>query len=175
MSTIPFIGQVQSFGFGYPPRGWLKCEGQLLPIASHTALFSIIGTIYGGDGRTTFGLPDLRGRVPRGEGTGPGLGNVRLGERGGQESHQLTTNELAGHSHALSANAASGAGEIGSPSDAVVLGSNDAHQHFTTSANETMGPVATAPSGGNAAFEVLGPSLGSNWCIAIDGQYPSRS
>ena len=91
----PFIGQIMMVGFNFAPRGWAFCDGQLLPIAQNTALFSLLGTTYGGDGRTTFGLPDLRGRVPIHPGTGPGLSQHRLGERGGQEQVALQQTEVA--------------------------------------------------------------------------------
>ena len=95
----PFIGQIQIFGFNFPPRGWSFCDGQLLPIAQNTALFSLLGTTFGGDGRTTFGLPDLRGRVAIHPGTGPGLPPVTWGQRGGAASTVLTTNQMPNHNH----------------------------------------------------------------------------
>jgi microcystin-dependent protein len=95
----PFIGQIITVGFDFAPRGWAKCDGQLLAISQNTALFSLLGTTYGGDGRTTFGLPDLKGRVPMHEGDGPGLSPKRLGERGGRENVTLTTDQMPRHKH----------------------------------------------------------------------------
>jgi len=97
----PFVGQISIFGFNFAPRGWAFCQGQLLSIAQNSALFSLLGTTYGGDGVTTFGLPDLRGRVPNGVGQGPGLANYVQGEVSGTESATLTVNNLAAHSHGV--------------------------------------------------------------------------
>ncbi len=97
----PFIGQIQLFGFGWAPQGWATCDGQLLSISSNTALFSLLGTTYGGDGRTTFALPDLRGRVPLHQGQGPGLSSYVLGEVLGQESVTLTTQQMPSHTHGI--------------------------------------------------------------------------
>src|SRR5690625_4414253 len=96
-----FIGTIQLFAFDFVPRGWAACNGQLLPISQHTALYSLLGTQYGGDGRTTFGLPDLRGRVPLGQGQGPGLASYAVGETGGAETTTLTTEQLPAHTHAV--------------------------------------------------------------------------
>ncbi len=95
----PFIGQIQTFGFNFAPRGWARCDGQLLPISSNSALFSLLGTTYGGDGRTTFGLPDLRGRAALHQGQGPGLSNRNLGQRAGAENTTLTVNQMPSHNH----------------------------------------------------------------------------
>ena len=95
----PFIGQIQAFGFNFALRGWAKCDGQLLPISSNSALFSLLGTIYGGDGRTNFALPDLRGRMAIHEGSGPGLTKRALGSKGGVESVALSVNQMPAHSH----------------------------------------------------------------------------
>ena len=103
MSAEPFIGEISMFAGNFAPRGWAFCEGQLLPIAQNQSLFSILGTTYGGDGRTTFGLPDMRGRVSIHPGTGPGLTNYRLGNKGGSETTTLTTNQLPSHNHTISA------------------------------------------------------------------------
>ena len=101
----PLIGEVRFVGFNFPPRGWASCDGQLLPIASHSALFSILGTIYGGDGRTTFALPDLRGKFLMHPGNGPGLMSHPIGEKGGTESYTLTLNQLPSHTHTVLSNA----------------------------------------------------------------------
>ncbi len=101
----PFIGQIQLFGFGWAPQGWATCDGQLLSISSNTALFSLLGTTYGGDGRTTFALPDLRGRVPLHQGQGPGLTSYVLGEVLGQESVALTTQQMPSHTHGIQGSA----------------------------------------------------------------------
>ena len=111
----PFIGQIQLFGFGWAPVGWAVCNGQLLAISQNTALFSLLGTTYGGDGRTTFGLPDLRGRVPLGLGQGPGLSTYDLGQVGGEESVTLTTAQLPSHNHGMQGSASAHREEPGEP------------------------------------------------------------
>src|SRR5262247_1539362 len=97
----PFLGQIQPFGFNFAPTGWATCDGQILSIAQNTALFSLLGTTFGGNGQTTFGLPDLRGRVPIGQGQGPGLANYTLGQTGGQETVTLITSQMPQHTHSL--------------------------------------------------------------------------
>jgi len=97
----PFLGQIQPFGFNFAPRGWAKCDGQLLPISTYSALFSLIGTTFGGDGRTTFGLPDLRGRSIVHIGNGPGLSSISWGQRGGVENIYITQANMPSHSHSL--------------------------------------------------------------------------
>ena len=113
----PFIGEISLFASNFAPRGWALCDGQLLPISTNTALFALLGTTYGGDGRTTFGLPDLRGRLPVHAGTGPGLTQRRLGERSGVEQVTLSTTELPSHGHAVRGN--SGVANRQSPVNAV--------------------------------------------------------
>lgn len=108
MTSQPFLGTIAAFGFNFPPRGWAQCNGQLLPISSNEALFSLLGTIYGGDGRTTFGLPDLRGRMPIHQGQGPGLSNRRIGEKGGAETTTRSTVSTAGPGRTGNVNVAQG-------------------------------------------------------------------
>ena len=105
----PFLGQIQAFGFNFAPRGWSKCEGQLLPISQWTALFSLLGTTFGGDGRTTFGLPDLLSRSIVGMGQGPGMDNITWGERGGNYTYTLTTQQMPSHAHSVQVAGNSGA------------------------------------------------------------------
>ncbi|MEQ9567295.1 MAG: tail fiber protein, partial [Pseudomonadales bacterium] len=100
----PFVGEIRMFAGNFAPRGWAYCDGQLLAVSQNDALFSLLGTIYGGDGRTTFGLPDMRGRIPLHAGTGPGLSPRRLGSKSGSEKETLTVNQLASHSHGFNAN-----------------------------------------------------------------------
>ena len=107
LASEPFIGQIQMFGFNFPPRGWAHTNGQLLAISSNTALFSLLGTTFGGDGRTTFGLPDLRGRIAKHVGSGPGLSTVTWGQKGGAESASLSVNNLPPHNHAVTLHATS--------------------------------------------------------------------
>lgn len=151
------------------------CDGQLLPIAQNTALFSLIGTIYGGDGRTTFALPDLRGRTSLHMGTGAGLSNRTIGQRGGEETVTLTLNQIPGHSHA--ARAYSGGGGTDSPQNAVWAKEETvgALPYSTTSPNTTMSSNAIGNTGGTQAHDNMQPFLTINYCIALLGIFPSRS
>ncbi|MEM7220636.1 MAG: tail fiber protein [Pseudomonadota bacterium] len=169
----PYLGEIQIFAGNFAPRGWAFCDGQLLSISQYEALYSLLGTMYGGDGRSTFALPDLRGRAPRGMGTGPGLSPVTQGERAGAETHTLTAAQMPGHSHGLGPNGADEAGDQSSPG-----GHNLAQieSGYTGSAADvTVGPPTTLPAGSGAAFNIEDPYLGMNYIIALQGVYPSRS
>lgn len=166
----PFIGEILIFGFNFAPRGWARCEGQLLAIASNTALFSLLGTTYGGDGRTSFGLPDLRSRAAIGMGQGPGLSNYRWGQSGGAESHTLTVGQMPSHSH--TARASNEEAEETNAQNNVFAGG----LHFTgETADVNMSASAITPAGGNQSFGIRNPYLALNYCIALVGIYPSRS
>ncbi|WP_411846982.1 tail fiber protein [Roseibacillus persicicus] len=179
----PFIAQITMFGGNFAPRGWALCEGQLLAIASNSALFSILGTTYGGDGRTTFGLPDLRGRAPVQQGTGPGLSNIRLGERGGRENVQLTLANLPAHSHTLSnASVQLGCNNAPGEEDSPVgnyPAANASDEDYAESANATMGAASVTgtigTTGSSTAFDNRNPYLGINFIIALVGTFPSRN
>ena len=166
----PFIGQVMLFGGNFAPRGWAYCNGQLLDIASHTALFSILGTTYGGDGRTTFALPDLRGRVAISPGHGPGLPSYTLGERVGNATTTLTAANLPPAPVSIPASA-----------DDASSDEPSGHACATTSENAYGNPsVGEAMSngtiqGGSSPFSNQPPSLGLNYIIALVGTFPSRS
>jgi microcystin-dependent protein len=171
----PFIGQIQMFGFNFAPRGWAFCDGQLLPISQNTALFSLLGTTYGGDGRTTFALPDLRGRVPIHEGQGAGLSDYRLGQRAGAETTTLSIANLPAHNHAASA-----AGPAGNANDAIGnIWADDAGVSSATyssgAASGTMRADAIGNTGGGQAFDNRQPYLTVNFCIALVGLFPSRN
>ena len=126
----PFLGEIEAFAFNFAPKGWALCAGQLLPINQNQALFSLLGTTYGGNGTTTFALPDLRGRIANAFGQGQGLGNYSLGQTGGEESHTLTLSEMAagGHTHSISATVNGKTGGTNVPSNAVGLGSGYASE-----------------------------------------------
>ncbi|GAA3509045.1 tail fiber protein [Aquimarina addita] len=196
----PFIGQIILFGGNFAPRGWALCDGQLLPIASNSALFSILGTIYGGDGRTTFALPDLRGRVAIHAGDGPGLSDRRLGSKSGQEVHTLTNLEMPSHNHLTSNNAAADQHLLLSTENAVnetpQAGDIPAVANFVdglaTTQVKSFGPpsVGKVANGqalsGNAGLNILNnggsqshnnmqPYLTTNYIIALQGLFPSRS
>ncbi len=168
----PLLGQIQAFGFNFTPRGWAKCDGQLLAISGNSALFSLLGTTYGGDGRTTFALPDLRGRSGRHQGTGPGLSTVNIGQKAGSEQHTLIASEMPSHNHVFNL----GAKEEGNsdiPSGTFIAG--DGTTAFGTSADSQMAANSTLNTGGSIPFSIQNPYLGINYCIALQGIYPSRN
>ncbi|MEM7185971.1 MAG: tail fiber protein [Bacteroidota bacterium] len=164
----PFIGQIQAFGFNFAPRGWAKCDGQLLAISQYSALFSLLGTTYGGDGRTTFALPDLRSRSIVHIGNGPGLDNIAWGEKGGATSHTLTIAQLPPHTHEVGVNTA--AGEEADPSGKHIANSADS---FAEDSNANL--AAPTSVGGGQSFNIRNPFLGIEVCIALEGIYPSRN
>lgn len=176
----PFLGQIQPFGFNFPPRGWALCAGQLLQISSNTALFSLLGTTFGGDGRTTFGLPDLRGRSLVGEGSGPGLDSISWGERGGAFSKILATNNMPSHNHVAQFHLGAGLGNTAAAKDNKLAANSGGDTIYTTAALSTTdslagGTVTTNNVGGSQAFNIRNPFLGVYVCIALQGIYPSRN
>lgn len=173
----PFIGEIIMFGGTFAPRGWAFCNGQLLSIAQNTALFSILGTTYGGDGQTTFALPDLRGRVPvhSGNSQGPGLPPVQLGEMAGSPSVTLTVTQMPMHNHLV---AASQTATTTDPNGG--FPANDARgtpvQIYATQTDGThMNPSMIGLAGGGQPISVQQPYLGINFIIALEGIYPARS
>jgi microcystin-dependent protein len=176
-ASEPFLGQIDTFGFNFPPRGWAFCDGQLLSISSYTALFSLLGTTFGGDGRVTFGLPDLRGRVAVHPGQGPGLTNVRWGERGGVETRTLTVSNMPAHNHAAFLQATDTLGNTTDPDGNIQAVKNRTNIYSTAVPNVTMNAasVTVANSGGSQAFSVRDPYLGIYHSIALMGIYPSRN
>ena len=164
----PFIGQIQAFGFNFAPRDWAHCDGQILAIASHTALFSLLGTTFGGDGRTTFALPDLRGRSIVSVGTGPGLDTITWGERGGAISHTMTTAQMPSHTHNIGVSTSTG--EETNPSGKHIAAMADA---YAEDANANLAPPTN--TGSNQAFNIRNPFLGIYYNIALTGLFPSRS
>ncbi len=162
--TEPFIGEIRLFGFDFAPVNWAFCDGSLLNIAQNQALYSILGITYGGDGTTTFALPDLRGRVPIQR-----SGNFALGNAGGEEKHTLVTAEIPQHNHVVRAN--SGNADKPSPGGNT-WASNSGYS--TTAPNAKMGGTALAQYQGSQAHENRQPYLVVNYCIALQGIYPSR-
>lgn len=175
MSATPFIGQIEAFAFNFAPRGWAVCQGQLLSISQNDALFSLLGTTFGGDGRTTFGLPDLRGRTLRHVGNGPGLTNIRAGEKAGRDSLALTTVEMPQHNHSFNQklNASSDVGDLSSPSGNFVASNEGAYNEDPGS--ENLGDEKTMNVGSSNSISIQNPYLGMYVCIALVGVYPSRS
>ncbi len=168
----PFLGEIRTFGFTFAPRGWAACEGQLLPIQQHQALFSLLGTIYGGDGRTTFALPDLRGRVVVGDGQGPGLADYPTGARGGEEQVTLTTAQLPSHRHDV--RALDQRGRARRPVDRFLARVTRGRAYAPTS-DALMNPDMVAPTGEGQPHPNVQPYLALNVCIALEGVFPSRS
>jgi microcystin-dependent protein len=168
----PFIAEIRIFAGNFAPRGWAFCNGQLLPISQNTALFSLIGTTYGGDGRTTTALPDLQGRAPMHPGRGPGLTDKRLGERGGVEQVTLTEAQMPNHSHSLIGD--DNDGDTTNPQNAAVGAGN---QLFAApgAATTPMASQSLPMAGGSQAHNNMQPYLAMNFIIALVGLYPSRS
>jgi microcystin-dependent protein len=177
MASEPFIGQIQMFGFNFPPRGWAHCNGQLLSISSNTALFSLLGTTFGGDGRTSFGLPDLRGRIAKHVGSGPGLSMVTWGQKGGAESASLSVNNLPPHNHAATLHATSANGNQEGPGGRILAHDNREDQYSDAAPNITMNAtsITTANVGGGQAVQIRNPYLGIYHSIALTGIFPSRN
>lgn len=169
-----FIGGIIGFGGNFAPRAWSFCNGNLLAISSNTALFSLLGTAYGGDGRTTFGLPDLRGRVPISAGTGPGLSTYRLGERGGQETVTLTTTQIPSHNHVVYPGY-SNAPVTSNPSGAYPGEFPAGNNFYGTTKSGNMGASTVGNTGGSQWHTNLQPFLAINWIICLQGIFPSRS
>jgi len=171
----PFIGQIMMFAGNFAPRGWAFCEGQLLSVAQNTALYSILGTTYGGNGQTTFALPDLRGRLPMQPGQGPGLSPRTLGEQGGSESVTLISSQMPAHNHTL--NVSSQQGDTETPVGTVLAADNTATitNYRAAPIDGTMNPSAIGVAGGTQPHNNMSPFLCINFIIALEGIYPSRS
>ncbi len=187
MSTEPFIGEVKLLAFNFPPRGFQLCQGQTISIANYTALFALIGTTYGGDGQTTFKLPDLQGRVPVHQGQGPGLPMVTIGQAGGSYQTTIGTANMPMHIHTLFGatavfNANDNAGGENSP-DGGYFGMNSSQAFYASApaANEFMNPGmvrvsgTTGAQGGSVPVDITNPYLCINYSIAMEGIFPSRN
>ena len=169
-----FLGEIRMFAGNFAPTGWAFCQGQLLPIAQNQALFSLLGTTYGGNGTTTFALPDLRGRVPVGFGQGPGLSNREIGEKFGSELVTLNINQMPSHNHTV--NAVTTEGNQNLPTNSLPANTKTLDKEYSdANANTTMKATMVNPTGGSQPFGVSQPSLGVNFIIALQGIYPSRN
>jgi microcystin-dependent protein len=168
----PFVGQLLLVGFNFPPQGWAFCQGQLLPLSQNTALFSLLGTYYGGDGRSTFGLPNLQGNVVMGQGNGPGLGSYSLGETGGTPTVTLLPTQMPQHSHTPQGFGGR-AGDQSSPT-AHALSDTAIGIYASGTPNISMSGGAIQPNGSSHAHNNMMPFLTLNWVIALQGVYPSR-
>jgi microcystin-dependent protein len=173
----PFVGQIALFAFNFAPVGWLPCNGQLLSISNYTALFSLIGTYYGGNGTTNFALPDLQGRAPINQGNGAGLPPYVIGESTGSVNATVTISNLPAHTHLITAD--STAGTVQSPSNnylAAAVERTAAVNAYTTAPATpvTLNPKAVQTVGGSLPIEIVQPILVMNYCIATVGIFPSR-
>ena len=165
-----YIGEIRCFGFNFAPQGWATCDGSLVAIAQNTALFSLLGTMYGGNGQTNFALPDLRGRTSVGSGQGPGLSPYDQGQLGGQEQVTLTTQQLAAHNHPV---AGSSSATSKNPTGAVPALTEGGSSYGTTQ-DLAMSGTMTGLTGNSQPHENRQPYLALNWCIAVEGIFPSR-
>jgi microcystin-dependent protein len=178
----PFVGEIRVFPYNFAPTGWALCNGQLLPISQNTALFSLLGTMYGGDGRTTFGLPNLQGAVPIHAGQGPGLTARQVGETGGSATVTLLPTQVAAHTHAVAVASNDDLGAASrSPDATTVFGKEQARStsagYVTVGAQAAvaLNAAAVLPAGGGAPHNNLAPYLSFNFCIALQGIFPPRA
>ncbi|QNH06052.1 phage tail protein [Pseudomonas sp. B11D7D] len=198
----PFLGEIRMVGFNFAPRGWATCQGQIMAITQNSALFALLGTIYGGNGQSTFGLPNFSGRSPVGQGNGPGLTPVTIGEMAGSENITMTINQMPMHTHGATASAPTGTAQVAipaattgttqaTPSTGTVLGPIAAAGragtlYCTGAADSTLAPfnstvnvqaptVTVATAGGSQPVPLRNPYLGTNFIIALEGIFPSRN
>jgi microcystin-dependent protein len=179
--SSPFVAEIRIFPFNFAPKGWAFCDGQILPISQNTALFSLLGTTYGGDGKSNFALPNLQGRAPMFNGQGPGLSFYDLGEESGSDAVTLLQTEIPSHPHTLNATTASGTtsdpnGNMFSDGNWSVQGNTGKVQYYSTTAPNThMSPSSTSFTGGSVPHNNLMPYLTLNFCIALQGVFPQRT
>ena len=172
----PFVAEIRIFPFNFAPKGWAFCDGQILPLSQNTALFSLLGTTYGGDGKSNFALPNMQGNAPMHPGQGPGLSLHDLGETGGSETVSLLESEIPSHSHGLRAYNAPGDSTGPAPNHALA-GTTGAHGYQSTTNTNlvAMSDQTIAPAGGDQPHNNLQPYLTLNFCIALQGVYPPRT
>ena len=175
--SVPFIGEIRLFGFNFAPVGWQACNGALLQISQNETLFALLGTTYGGDGQATFGVPDLRGRIPIHQGQGPGLSNYVIGQVAGAETVTLTAQQMPSHTHALGASTA--AATTVAPSNTVVPGAISGDTMYaadlTGATAVAMSAQSTTTAGGAQPHDNTMPTLVANWCVASEGIFPSQN
>jgi microcystin-dependent protein len=169
----PFVAEIRIFPFNFAPKGWAWCNGQLLPLSQNTALFSLLGTTYGGNGKSNFALPDLQGRAPMFWGQGPGLSLHDIGEMGGSETVTLLGSEMPGHGHGLVAQVAPGDAQV--PADTSFARAIGATPYMTPGALLPMANTALTPAGGDQPHNNMQPYLTLYFCIALQGVFPPRS
>lgn len=179
--SLPFLGEITMFGGNFAPRGWAFCDGQLLPVSQYDALFALLGTIYGGDGRTTFALPDLRGRIPVHQGSGPGLSPRLIGQKYGQETVTLTTNQMPAHSHTVAARvrAESRAANNAAPAGNMVATGATIYRANSPAADVNMSSAMIGVTennvGSNQPYDIMPPYQAVYYIIALEGVFPSRN
>lgn len=167
----PYIGQIMIFCGNFAPQGWAFCNGQLLSISENEALFTLIGTTYGGDGQNTFALPDLRGRVPVGTGQGSGLPNIVIGQSGGTENVTLLTNNLPAHNHNVTIGVNTANGDESNPTNFLASSAGA----YAEEADSLLGGVTIQPAGGSQPLSIRNPYLGVNYIISLFGIFPTQS
>jgi len=172
----PFVAEIRIFPFNFAPKGWAWCDGQLLPLSQNTALFSLLGTTYGGDGKSNFALPDMQGNAPMHPGQGPGLSLHDLGETGGTETVTLLESEIPVHSHAMKATVENGTQGTLAPNITLATSiAGSLYQSNTNSNLVTMNPQAISPAGGDQPHNNMMPYLTLYFNIALQGVYPPRT
>lgn len=183
----PYIGTIQAYGFNYAPRGWALCQGQILSIAQNSALFSLLGTFYGGNGQTTFQLPQLGGRTPIGQGQSPGMSPYSIGQIAGTETVTLTSQQMPAHTHAGTLNASTTVGATSVPQAGNFLGAPAGQDETSLNpvavtvyvpaagTSVALGGLSIGAAGGNQPFPIMQPYLTINWSIALEGIFPSRN
>jgi len=169
----PFLAEIRIFPFNFPPKGWAFCDGQILPLSQNTALFSLLGTTYGGDGKSNFALPNLQGNIPMHFGQGPGLSLYDLGQTGGTDTVTLLQTEMPAHSHSTACN--SKMGDQYSPPGYFWAEDAGGNNEYGAGITGQMAPGALGVQGGNQPHNNVMPSLVLNFCIALQGVYPPRS
>lgn len=176
--SSPFVAEIRIFGFNFPPKGWATCDGQLLPISQNTALFSLLGTMYGGNGQTTFALPNLQGSAPLQQGQGPGLSLYDQGQIGGEEFVTLIDSEMPVHTHTASCANAAGTGTQLNPTGNIWANAGTrraaVNMYATGPANAGMDPGTLAIAGASLPHNNMPPYLCLEFCIALQGVFPAR-
>ncbi|MBV9932127.1 MAG: phage tail protein [Alphaproteobacteria bacterium] len=174
----PFVAEIRIFGFNFAPKGWAFCDGQILPISQNTALFSLLGTTYGGDGKSTFALPNLQGNVPLHAGQGPGLSQYFIGEESGTETVTLLISEMPAHSHAMGAQSGPAGTNTPTPDGSATLAraaGGSSYKVAPFGSITQLAPQAMTPTGGGLPHNNMMPYITMNFCIALQGVFPPRT